>query len=63
MLFVTWITASFRPTRDLDLLGYGENSPEAMRSIFRAILTQPVDDGVVFDVNGLEAAPIREDLE
>ena len=30
----------------------------------RAILTQPVDDdGVAFDVDGLEAAPIREDLE
>lgn len=64
MLFVTWVEAPFRPTRDLDLLGYGENSPDTIGDIFRAILTQPVDDdGVAFDVNGLEAAPIREDLE
>jgi predicted nucleotidyltransferase component of viral defense system len=64
MLFVTWIEAAFRPTRDLDLLGHGENSPEAIGDTFRAILTQPVDDdGVAFDVDGLEAAPIREDLE
>ena len=64
MLFVTWVEASFRPTRDLDLLGYGENSPDAMRDTFRAILTQPVDDdGVVFDADRLEAVPIREDLE
>jgi hypothetical protein len=64
MLFVTWVEAPFRPTRDLDLLGYGDNSPDAIGDTFRAILTQPVDDdGVVFDVDGLEAAPIREDLE
>ena len=64
MLFVTWVEASFRPTRDLDLLGYGENSPEAIRETFRAILSQSVDDdGVVFDVDRLETAPIREDLE
>jgi len=64
MLFVTWLEAPFRPTRDLDLLGYGENSPEAIGNAFRAICTQPVgDDGVVFDVDGLEAAPIREDIE
>ena len=64
MLFVTWVEAPFRPTRDLDLLGYGDNSPEAIGDTFRAILTQPVDDdGVAFDIAGLEAAPIREDLE
>lgn len=64
MLFVTWVEAPFRPTRDLDLLGYGENSPETIGDTFRAILTQPVDDdGVAFDVDGLEAALIREDLE
>lgn len=64
MLFVTWLETPFRPTRDLDLLGYGENTPEAIRDTFRAICTEPVeDDGVVFDVDRLEAEPIREDLE
>jgi len=64
MLFVTWVDAPFRPTRDLDLLGYGDNSSEAIGDTFRAILTQPVsDDGVAFDIAGLEATPIREDLE
>jgi predicted nucleotidyltransferase component of viral defense system len=64
MLFVTWVEAPFRPTRDLDLLGYGDNTPEAIGDTFRAILTQLVDDdGVAFDVDGLQAAPIREDLE
>ena len=64
MLFATWVAAPFRPTRDLDLLGYGENSPEAIREAFREICGQMVaDDGVVFDVAGIEATPIREDLE
>jgi Nucleotidyl transferase AbiEii toxin, Type IV TA system len=64
MLFVTWVEASFRPTRDLDLLGYGENSPEAIGGAFRAICAEPAeDDGVLFDVDGLNAEPIREDLE
>jgi len=43
------VEVPFRPTRDLDLLGYSENTPEAIRAAFRAILTQPVDDdGVGF---------------
>ncbi|MFT3789935.1 MAG: nucleotidyl transferase AbiEii/AbiGii toxin family protein [Rudaea sp.] len=64
MLFATWVEAPFRPTRDLDLLGYGENHPAAIRDTFHAICTQPVDDdGVIFDVGGLEAEPIREEFE
>src|ERR1700675_2622246 len=56
MLFVTWVADPFRPTRDLDLLGFGENSPEAIADAFRAICVQPVDDdGVVFDIAALEA--------
>jgi hypothetical protein len=34
MLFAAWVAAPFRPTRDLDLLRYGENSPEAIREAF-----------------------------
>jgi predicted nucleotidyltransferase component of viral defense system len=64
MLFATWVAVPFRPTRDLDLLGYGENSTESIREAFREICRQMVaDDGVAFDVDGIEATPIREDLE
>jgi hypothetical protein len=64
MLFVTWVADPFRPTRDLDLLGYGDNGVEAIAETFRTICTQPVpDDGVIFDVAALEAAPIREEVE
>ncbi|WP_245282211.1 nucleotidyl transferase AbiEii/AbiGii toxin family protein [Rhizobium sp. LC145] len=45
-------------------MGYGENNPKAMAEAFHAICTQPVaDGGVVFDVDALEAAPIREEIE
>ena len=64
LLFVTWIADPFRPTRDLDLLGYGANSPEELADTFKTICSTTVpDDGVTFDVEGLTAAPIREDLE
>lgn len=64
MLFVTWVADPFRPTRDLDLLGSGDNAAEAIAETFRAICAQPVaDDGVKFDVATLEAAPIREEWE
>lgn len=64
MLFVTWVEVPFRPTRDLDLLGFGESTPAAIGDAFRAILALAVDDdGVVFDTQRLEAAAIREGVE
>ena len=64
MLFVTWVADPFRPTRDLDLLGHGENDVGAIADTFRSICAEPVvDDGVVFDHAGLQAAPIREEVE
>lgn len=64
MLFVTWVADPFRPTRDLDLLGHGDNDVGAIAETFRAICAQAVaDDGVTFDVAALTAAPIREEVE
>ncbi len=62
MLFTVWVADPFRPTRDLDLLGRGDNSVDAIAEAFRAICAQPVaDDGVTFDVAGLQTVPIRDD--
>ena len=64
MLFVTWVADPFRPTRDLDLLGSGDNAAGALAETFRVICAQPVaDDGVIFDIAALEAAQIRDDVE
>jgi predicted nucleotidyltransferase component of viral defense system len=64
MLFSIWIDTPFRATRDLDLLGYGDSDVDSIAAAFRAICAQPVaDDGVIFDVDGLQATPIRKELK
>lgn len=64
MLFATWRDDPFRPTRDLDLLGHGDADPAAIAESVRAICSVTVpDDGVVFDIEDIEAAPIRDEAE
>jgi hypothetical protein len=61
MLFTAWLDDPFRPTQDLDLLGFGDADVTAVAATFRDICEEPVDDGIVFDSKNLNAAPIRED--
>ena len=64
MLFAIWQNDPFRPTRDLDLLGHGDPDPATVAATIRSICSVEVaDDGVVFDVAGIEAAPIRSEDE
>jgi len=64
LLFVTWVDDTFRPTRDMDLLGYGDSNPEALARTFKDICSTAVpDDGVQFDSQHLTVFPIREELE
>ena len=50
MLMTTWFDDPFRPTQDLDLLGFGDPDPEAMLAVFREICAIKANDGVAFDV-------------
>jgi len=61
MLFALWQGFLHRRTRDLDLLGFGDPTPEAVAQVFREIAAQPVpvDDGVVFDPATVEASTIK----
>ena len=63
MLMMTWFDDPHRGTRDLDLLGFGDPSEDAMLATFRDILSQDVEDGVVFDPDTLRVARIREELD
>jgi predicted nucleotidyltransferase component of viral defense system len=63
MLMTTWFEAPFRPTRDLDLLGFGDPDPKAMLAVFREICAVEADDGVMFDIAGLAVDLIREEFE
>lgn len=62
MLFSVWSKQPYRPTRDLDLLGFGENTLEQLKSIFKEICLFPVEeDGIRFLVNTIQCGKIRED--
>jgi len=64
MLFAVWRDDPFRPTRDLDLLGHGDPEPAAIAESIRSICSTAVpDDGVIFDIAGIEATPIRDEAE
>ena len=62
MLFTVWTGALHRPTRDLDLLGFGEPSEERLVGVFCDVCGQAVeDDGMTFDESSVTAAPIRDE--
>jgi predicted nucleotidyltransferase component of viral defense system len=63
VLMTTWFESPFRPTRDLDLLGFGDNAPDALLGIFRDICAIQTEDGVVFDAKALAVDRIREQLD
>jgi predicted nucleotidyltransferase component of viral defense system len=47
----------------VDLLGFGDAAEDALIETFRDIMAVEVDDGVVFDLDGLKIEAIREELE
>ena len=63
MLMTTWFDDPHRPTRDVDLLGYGDSAPEPMLAVFREICAVEENDGILFDVDALRVELIREELE
>jgi Nucleotidyl transferase AbiEii toxin, Type IV TA system len=63
VLFTLWQGAPHRPTRDVDLLGRGDNSPASLASVFRDACAAAVEpDGLVFDSASVVAVANREDL-
>lgn len=61
MLFVLWLKDLHRPTKDLDLLGFGVFSAASLRSIFEDVCEMPVeDDGIEFSKDRIEIEEIRE---
>jgi len=64
MLFGFWAKRMHRPTKDLDLLGYGDLSAQQIREIFQALCRLEVEpDGLLFDAASIRVAEIREDQE
>jgi predicted nucleotidyltransferase component of viral defense system len=64
LLFELWTHRPYRPTRDLDLEGQGENSIARIKRLLTEIMSQAVeDDGLVFDLRSLRVARIKEEQE
>ena len=64
LLFELWTHHPYRPTRDLDLEGQGDNSVTRIKQVFAEIIGQPVeDDGLIFDPKYLRVARIKEEQE
>ncbi|MDI6451797.1 nucleotidyl transferase AbiEii/AbiGii toxin family protein [Anaerobaca lacustris] len=61
MLFAAWTGQPHRPTRDLDLLGMGDSSDEALMRFVAEIACMEVEpDGLEFDGHGISVSEIRE---
>ncbi|WP_405226803.1 nucleotidyl transferase AbiEii/AbiGii toxin family protein [Lentisalinibacter sediminis] len=60
MLVTFWTGDQNRVTRDADFLGFGEASEERLISVFSEVMSQQVDDGLVYDIDRLTARAIRE---
>lgn len=63
MLFLAWEGRLHRPTKDLDLLGFGSPAVDDVTHRIRSICMAPTDDGIVFDLAGIQGEPIKEDAE
>ena len=60
MLFNLWYAMPHRPTRDVDLLGFGASDLESIAQTFRQIVSVAADDGMVFDPASVSVQEIRK---
>jgi hypothetical protein len=63
MLFLAWDGELYRPTKDLDLLGFGSADLTEVTGRIREICSASADDGIVFNVDGIDGERIKEDAE
>lgn len=61
-LFTAWLGQPHRATRDIDLLGYGDEDEAGLRETFQAIVALTYNDGVEFG-SRIVSSPIREDQQ
>jgi hypothetical protein len=64
-LFLIWNGCHYRPTRDIDLLGYGSPDPSDLTDFFRALCKEDRshEDGLVFLPDSVLAERIKEGQE
>lgn len=64
MLFLLWDDHTHRPTRDVDLLGFGDNSAARLQAVFRELCALSVeDDGLILNADSVQVEEIRTEME
>lgn len=61
LLFDLWYDVPLRPTRDIDLLGFGLAEIPLLLDAFEGICAIEVDDGITFDSASIRADEIRKE--
>lgn len=62
LLLIVWLGETLRPTRDADLLGFGDLSDDTLRRVFREICAVEVEpDAMTFLPDTVEVQAIREE--
>jgi predicted nucleotidyltransferase component of viral defense system len=60
LLLLVWLGETIRPTRDADLLGFGDLSDEALARTFAELCSIDVEpDGMIYDASSIRVAAIR----
>tara|TARA_R110002072_G_scaffold230381_2_gene387667 strand:+ start:21 stop:857 length:837 start_codon:yes stop_codon:yes gene_type:complete len=60
-LFTVWHDKPHRPTKDIDLLGFCKAELDEIKEIILEVLSDEYEDGLVFDIESMVVAEIRED--
>ena len=63
LLFSVWNEDFHRPTRDIDLLSFGDIDVPHLVDVFRQIVSVDNGDGLVFDVDSVKGIEIKEDAD
>lgn len=64
VLFSIWSEQSHRPTQDLDMLGWGDDSISRLKQVFRDVCDIEVeDDGLAFLADSIAVEEIRENQD
>ena len=62
LLMLAWMGDTFRPTRDADMLGFGDVSPESLAKIFAEVCTVTAEpDAMTYLADTLRLGPTRLD--
>jgi predicted nucleotidyltransferase component of viral defense system len=59
-LFIVWEEKAHRRTQDIDMLGYGDCTPDTLRNTFLEILQISCQDGIEYEASSLKTEIIKE---